>query len=199
MGQYYKPCILKKNWKAAKHPVVCSLGSWDFNTGLKLMEHSYAGVGFVSAVCHLLATTYKGFPFAWVGDYADSKFTTAYPEKDGGKGVDLYSEAREVSEKKHIKELVTNMIATKITEKQYAYAINYTKKQYVKIPKFNKKEWRVHPLPLLCADGCGRGSGDYNLEDDRIGTWAYDCIGVTNSKKDIEGMTEIDGFFKLDY
>jgi hypothetical protein len=192
MGQYYKPSILKKNWKAANHPVACSLHSWDFGSGLKLMEHSYAGVGFVSAVCHLLATTYKGFPFAWVGDYADEKTC-------GGKQVSLYGEASELCHKNSIKALVQNLLANGDTEKQYAYAINYTKNQYCKIPKFNKKEWRVHPLPLLTCDGNGLGCGDYNLKDDRIGTWAYDCIGVTNSKKEIEGMTEISGFFKLDY
>lgn len=192
MGQYYNPLILKKNWKIANHPVACSLYSWDFDSGLKLMEHSYAGVGFVSAVCHLLATTYKGFPFAWVGDYADEKTCR-------GKQVNLYGEASELCEKKNIKTLVQNLLANGDTEKQYAYAINYTKNQYCKIPKFNKKEWRVHPLPLLCADGNGRGSGDYTLEDSRVGSWAYDRIGVTNSKKETEGMTEISGFFKLDY
>lgn len=203
MGQYYHPSILKKNWKTAKNPVECSLYSHRFGSGLKLMEHSYAGNGFVGAMCYLLAKTYKGYPFVWVGDYADRQITNAYPEgkpdKNGECGAYIYGFGSDVCDTEKNKELTNSLIANGATRKQYTYAINYTKGEFVKIPKFNKEEWRIHPLPLLCCDGCGRGLGDYGIDDDRIGSWAYDCIGVTNSKKETEGLKEINGVFKPDW
>lgn len=205
MGQYYFPSILKKNWKTAKNPVECSLYSHRFDSGLKLMEHSYAGVGFVGAVCYLLATTYYNYPFVWVGDYADHQITKFYPESKIDEwgceqgGVDIYKSASDVCETQKNKDLTTSLTACGVTGKQYAYAINFTKREFVKIPKFKKGEYRIHPLPLLCASGNGRGCGDYRFEDERVGSWAYDCIGVTNSKKAIAGLKEVDGFFKLDW
>ena len=211
MGQYYRPCILKKNWKTAKNPVECSLSPYDFCNGAKLMEHSYAGNGYVGAVCHLLACMYNGHPFVWCGDYADNQITKAYPkgkkDEDGNEGVWLYGVASDLCKEDNIQLLVKNLLANDDHKKQYAYAVNYTKREYVKIPKFNKKEWRVHPLPLLCCDGNGRGLGDYHLHtetydyetDKRIGSWAYDRIGVTNSPKVIEGFKEIDGYFEIDF
>ena len=45
--------------------------------------------------------------------------------------------------------------------------------------------WVVHPLPLLCADGNKRGSGDfYGENDDKVGYWKYDCIRVSNIPPD---------------
>lgn len=213
MGQYYRPTILRKNWKTSKNPVECSLSPYDFDNGAKLMEHSYAGNNYVGAICHLLATTYYGYPFVWVGDYADHKLTTAYPESKKDEwgweqgGVYIYGSASTMAKADNMKGLSTNLHAVGATEKQYAYAINFTKKEYVKIPKYKKGECRVHPLPLLTCDGNGRGGGDYRLctetydysEDKRIGSWAYDKIGVTNSKSEIEGMTEIDGYFEIDF
>ena len=56
-----------------------------------------------------------------------------------------------------------------------------TKKEYVKIPEYNENEWTIHPLPLLCADGNGRGGGDYNGTNmNKVGIWAYDKIGISN-------------------
>lgn len=39
--------------------------------------------------------------------------------------------------------------------------------------------WTVHPLPLLTAEGNGRGGGDYheqNPDIELVGTWARDSI-----------------------
>jgi hypothetical protein len=197
MGQYYMPTVLKKNWKAAKNPVEYSIDSWSFNSGLKLTEHSWCGNTFVGAICWLLANEFYGRPFAWIGDYADAKATKTGTHY-------LYEMASNIADSKKVKDFVlaiTREYGRDIP--QYAYAINFTKKEYVKIPKHNKREWRTHPLPLLCCDGNGQGGGDYVVKrdnydwqkDKRIGSWAYDCIGVTNSKNAIKGMKEIDGYF----
>ena len=74
MGQYYKPCVLKKNYKNVKQPVISGLYSYEFGNGLKLMEHSWVGNNFVRAAMQLIAK-YKGYPFVWCGDYAERIFT----------------------------------------------------------------------------------------------------------------------------
>ena len=40
----------------------------------------------------------------------------------------------------------------------------------------------IHPLPILCSDGNGRGGGDYNGTNmDFVGRWAYDKIYTDNN------------------
>lgn len=93
----------------------------------------------------------------------------------------------------------------------YKYLINFTKKEYVVMPKYSKREWRIHPLSLLCADGNGRGGGDYReMHDkdtgdlipndyDKVGIWAYDKIGITNDKNEVKGFTELKVNFREDF
>ena len=79
---------------------------------------------------------------------------------------------------------------------------------YVKVPRFKKDTWTVHPLPLLTCDGNGRGGGDWHEENPDgtekenaklVGTWAYDHISVTNDKKNCEGLTELEWFPEMEY
>ena len=41
MGQYYRPVVLKEDYKNENFPCILSLTSWDMGNGAKLMEHSY--------------------------------------------------------------------------------------------------------------------------------------------------------------
>ena len=68
MGQYYKGVILNEE----KTEVINALNCYAHGNGAKLMEHSYIGNHYVKAYEHLLATTFKGKPFVWCGDYADT-------------------------------------------------------------------------------------------------------------------------------
>ena len=201
MGQYFHPLVLKKGWKQAKNPVVASLSSYDFNhNGAKLVEHSYIGNSFVKAAEYLLADDYKGYPFVWIGDYADSVETKTgthdlyidssnfiYEDYDSPYN-DRLSEAYEA-----LKDSIPNNV------RYYKYLVNYTKKEYCVIPEFKEGEYQIHPLPLLTCNGNGRGGGDYLLEDERVGTWAFDKIGVTNDESEIVGFKEINGFFELNW
>lgn len=196
MGQYYNPVILKKNWKTAKQPVKMTLYSWDFNNGLKLMEHSWVGNSFVMSMMYIL-NKFKGLRLAWVGDYADEKITRAYPN-----GVSLYNKAYELTERGEghkLYEELKNSIPEYEKLPTYRYIINRTKKEYVRVPKYNSEVWQVHPLPLLCADGNQRGGGDYWGKSKSVGRWAYDVIEVSNDQKDIHGCKLIRPVFKEDY
>lgn len=217
MGQYYRPCVLKKNWKTANNPVLASLLCYDFDNGAKLMEHSYIGNWLVRSMEYLLANQFKGMPFVWVGDYADSvqtktgehdlyhdANTTIYKDYDGdGDGkkeayvklrasIPVMYQGKEWASP-NSKEGEFNPY---MNYPYYRYLVNYTKKQYCVMPKYSKKEWRINPLPLLTCSGNGRGGGDYHNEDARVGSWAFDRIGITNSKNEIKDFTLIDGHFE---
>jgi hypothetical protein len=197
MGQYYNPSILKKNWKQAKNPVLASLKCYDYNNGAKLMEHSYVGNGFVNAVEDLLANDYKGYPFVWIGDYADNVTTNTGEHNIYNDANSFIYKDRNCSENtKKYKELRAS-IPDEIHH--YKYLINYTKKEYCIIPEKKEGVWQVHPLPLLTCNGNGRGGGDYHLDDERVGIWAFNRIGITNDKREIVGFKEINGFFELDW
>ena len=199
MGQYYRGVILSKNTKKSEKIIVKqSFCCYAHDNGAKLMEHSYVGNWYVKEYEKALAEEFYGYPLVWSGDYADSHFDT-----------DVYSKALEFVDKatrknakalgyrknknsrwgdEFIRDGITASekslaIATPYEEltTTYEYIINFTKKMFVRIPKKTGNGLLIHPLPLLCADGNGRGGGDYegtNME--LIGSWAFDRIGVAN-------------------
>lgn len=209
MGQYYKPAILRKNWKMANNAVKATLSCYDYDNGAKLMEHSYISNSFVRSVEHLLANEFKGYPFVWVGDYADEVET-----KTGKHNI--YHDAYEViytkddSKRKSYERLRNGIPAMPewiegkkynpyATIPYYKYLVNYSKKEFCIVPENIEGEWQVHPLPLLTCSGNGRGGGDYRVETDkRVGSWAYDKIGLTNDVSELYGFKFIDGIFALD-
>lgn len=175
MGQYYLAVnASNKEW----------VDSGD--NGDKLMEHSYIGNSFVEAVEFLLIDDGKGNKgrwsgnrIVWAGDYADN---------EPNEGFNLYSLAEEKDKLKMLIEAVPE---------NYHYLVNWDKKQFVDKTKcnpingvWNIKGLKIHPLPLLTADGNGRGGGDYNGEGiDYVGTWAKDRISLM--KEIPEDFTEI--------
>ena len=169
MGQYYNPVILEKNKKTVR----AFLYSWDYDNGLKLMEHSWQGNNFVGA---FEAFLYKNPQIVvWAGDYADEC-----------KGRKSNVNAR-CHEKFKIKP------TEQLTKRQSRYVINHTKKQFVDKVNTLKSAWgwKIHPLPLLTCEGNNRGGGDYRQDDPRnlIGTWARDLISIDGSKP--KGYTEL--------
>ena len=194
MGQYYKPTILKEDYKNEKQPIECYAYTWDFDNGLKLMEHSYVGNYVTRQMEKELATEHYGKRLVWAGDYADEN--ESWKDNDGNP-LNVYSLSDFIEEQGESIKIEPDDYDDL---KSYRYAVNLDKKEYVKIPRRKKGEWVIHPLPLLCADGNGRGGGDFHSETlDQIaavGHWAYDRIGVTNKKPD--GFTEITPNFKED-
>lgn len=189
MGQYYRGAVLKKNHKLAKQPVLFSLSPYKFTNGAKLMEHSYIGNNYVDAYMEMISDDkglYFGYPFVWVGDYADSVRDKQY--------YDFAHEVEDKCFKTHESEFTK--------QPYYKYLINFTKKQYVKMPRFNPEIWQMHPLSLLTAYGNGRGGGDYSgAFENEIGIWAFDRIGATNCESyiDILNLKEIKVGFEPDF
>ena len=177
MGQYFHGVILnshKKNYPN-KEKVKAWLSPYDYGNGAKLMEHSYIGNDYVSAFEALINKEngeYAGYPIIWAGDYADEEPNTFKKEK-----VNVYSLCDEANK----------VMATQ--PKHYRYVINEDKNLFIDTDKIKKDEYgyRIHPLPLLCADGNHRGGGDYyGLNEDKVGIWAYDRLGVTNKRPHYE-------------
>ena len=167
MGQYYKPCVMDR----AKKAVVASLHPHNFMNGAKLTEHSYVGNNLVNAAMRLISV-YKGKPFVWCGDYADERFVNKAGEKVNTYTLALMGDS-----------LTPKEVSELGGESNFKYIVNYTKREYVKVPEKVKNELVFHPLPLLTADGNQRGGGDYWGENsDLVGIWAYDRIGVTNKR-----------------
>lgn len=199
MGQYYRGVVLDKTANKRKEFIVKqAFCPYTYDNGAKLMEHSYVGNYYVKMYEHALANDFEGNPFVWVGDYADCHFN-----KDDGytkacefidkmtrkeaikKGyrvetIDGYDHFYDGNIKKSVYD-IENVCIPYEELPTYKYIINYTKKQFVRIPELIEHKVSIHPLPLLCADGNGRGGGDYfgtNMK--AIGIWAYDRIGVSN-------------------
>jgi len=160
MGQYYKPINLdNKQW----------LLSHDYDTGLKLMEHSWVGNEFVGVVMQLMVKGGEWFKkrIVWAGDYFGDQ---------EGEEIAYYSQC-ENSDK--IKPSISMDEKTQKTAK----LVNHTKKLYVRYDEMPKCEnnWMVNPLPLLTACGNGRGGGDYYdkyPDCDKVGSWAGDILSI---------------------
>ena len=213
MGQYYRGVILGKTSKRKKKVIVKkAYCCYAHGNGAKLMEHSYVGNWYVKAYEQALGGKFYGYPFVWVGDYADGMYNT-----------DVYTKANEYinnvttrnakkkgyylngfvfeklckdgfiekgDESDFVEKVITNDNADKVDT--FKYIINLDKKEAVAMPEFKEDDWAIHPLPLLCADGNGRGGGDYNgINEDMVGIWAYNRIGMSNELPDGFKLIEI--------
>lgn len=175
MGQYYKPMSLD-----TKEYLV----SFNYGNGLKLMEHSYYKNIFVAEVIYLLMNEWNTHQVVWSGDYSDNAdyewnekiFKEINPQKynysmtDYGtfKSGELIDEYEQV-----VKDIDT------IAE-HYVF-VNYDKEIYCKLdccPIING--WQISPIPLLLSNSNGRGGGDYHskYDYDKVGSWAYDKVGI---------------------
>jgi hypothetical protein len=172
MGQYYKPISIDKKQFVYSH---------EYDNGLKLMEHSWIGNGFVGIVEDLVAEggAWHGDRIVWGGDYAD---------EEKGSEDNLYT-------------LATTRIHPEPTKNKYRYVANLDTKEYVdtkKVPLSDVyedekgKEWpfSIHPLPILTCEGNGRGGGDLGKESDLVGKWARNRVIVSKTKP--KGFTEIE-------
>ena len=73
MGQYYRPLLFRADENNCNNStLLASFYSWDYNSGLKLMEHSWVHNRLVCAVlCKI--REYGKVRVVWAGDYADDE------------------------------------------------------------------------------------------------------------------------------
>lgn len=165
MGQYYMPALSDASEAEKYHETITGWAySHKFNNGLKLMEHSYVGNNFVETV--VAALQKRSQRVVWAGDYADE-------ESDG----------RNLYDHVHAVHWAPMEIVTEAKPEPYRYLLNLSKREYVDMTKLPVLEWgggtlSIHPLPLLTADGNGRGGGDFRGENPDVGRWARDFITV---------------------
>lgn len=185
MGQYYKPCFIGLAGEGQTREVLKWAHPDDYDNGLKLMEHSYAGNNFVALICAELFYTDKPQRLVWAGDYADK-------EPDSRT---LYSQC-EYSPK------ITRP-APDYKRSLFRYLVNHDKKAFVHLNHQPKGAFglQLSPLPLLTAEGNGQGGGDYEGTDmEFVGSWAGDLIQVVLNKTRIpKEYKEIIPVFKESY
>ena len=180
MGQYYTPIIKRKDGTFETYY------THDYDNGLKLMEHSYVGNGFVDTVAKQLYN--NPGRLAWIGDYAEND--------DYFNGDDLAVFIKESQEEaRELKHRKKPPIAIDFMEDKYV--INLTKNEYVDMARYVEEapidrwvEAPINPLPLLTAVGNGRGGGDYGGEDSMVGYWAGDEIVISDNRPAGTDITE---------
>lgn len=168
MGQYYKAILLDKE----KQNVIGWVSPYQYDSGSKLMEHSWMDNDFVKSFENMIYN--NPMPVTWCGDYADAV--------DGSEEGDNFYMLCEDK---------TNLTpTTELDHHKSRYVINHDTKEYVdKIKVPNADGWKIHPLPLLTAEGNGRGGGDFRGESHLVGLWSRNMISV--SEKLPEGFTEL--------
>ena len=164
MGQYYIALILGEKRSAADKEIIrMELDPMNYANGAKLTEHSYVGNDFVSVVEFLLSENgmfYKS-RLVWAGDYAD-------PEPETNGTLDHAPKPQPRFFFPGIPDTCVKYV------KGLRYIVNHTKQQYV-----DKNGHTYHPLPLLTAEGNGRGGGDYHgAGEEHIGSWSRDVISM---------------------
>jgi hypothetical protein len=176
MGQYYIAFILAPKSLTQRDEIHHWVHPNSFNSGDKLMEHSYFGEPFVESFECLLSPEGSAYMsrVVWAGDYADKE-----PLVDGEDEAD----ARNLHEMRRWNQKLAPPMCSST---KYRYIVNHDKQQYVdKQKKYfdedgNEVDNRIHPLPLLTVEGNGRGGGDYYYTEnqDKVGIWARDVISV---------------------
>lgn len=164
MGQGYRPIILASHKNEGKEIIRTWLNSHAYGNGYKLTEHSYIGNNFVEAVEYLISPLgmFYRSRLVWSGDYADN---------EEGLDENLYF----ISDYHTNKDKMS--FPSPYNMSSYRYIVNHTQEKYVN--KNNTSNSTIHPLPLLTAEGNGRGGGDYRGENlHLVGTWARDTISL---------------------
>ena len=183
MGQYYKALYKEKNtteWKG--------FDTYHITIGCKLMEHSYIGNLFVTTVKNTLFN--NPCQVIWAGDYADHEPDTDKNMYDLVETTSLIEAELPYEDMKQVQNVLKEQLRPEA--EKMLYLVNKTKGLYVDYSKVKEDDYhfRIDPLPLLTAEGNGRGGGDYEGHNMKlVGSWARDVIYVTDKLP--EGLVEL--------
>jgi len=179
-----------------------------YGDGLKLMEHSYVGNGFVRAVETFLRLD-GGMRLVWAGDYADVEgdgrnlwrqtMSEAGDDHDYSRCVAITSALEPLypgyePTLARLAAMSHRVDVELASDAECRYVINLDTEEYVDTQSAPLAEpgWdaRIHPLPLLTCEGNGRGGGDYHDAPGIVGSWAR--ARVTVSGRVPPGFSELD-------
>lgn len=174
MGQYYMPYIRDSKNK------VRTLYSHEFDSGLKLTEHSWIGNHFCNQVYNYIKE--NPMSIAWIGDYAGIEHIT-------NRDCQCISQFDKIkafiwSRKKNQIDRPNYDLVKFDFEKQW-YLVNITKHIFLDMKKYISESttedgWCISPLSLLTAVGNGEGGGDYwGVNKEKVGEWAFDEIMIS--------------------
>ena len=152
MGQYYIAVFLDNN-----NNIKGCIRSWTYDCGSKLGEHAYHKNPFVTAVELELGPggRFHKSRVVWAGDYADN---------EPGSPYNLHAKC----------ENMDDVPVSLFPQPSLRFLVNHSKKLVVDM---QLTPGRYHPLPLLTADGNGRGGGDVEAMP-FIGAWARDVLSL---------------------
>jgi hypothetical protein len=157
MGQYWRAIILGADG------IYMWVDPTAFGEGAKMIEHCYVSSKCVQTVVRQISSDGLGpSRVVWAGDYADS-------EVDGNENLYTMAEAKEP------------YFPQFPYTRHFTYIVNHTKQQFVTVGRTD----RYHPLPILTAEGNGRGGGDWK-GDGPVGSWARDVISAETERPDME-------------
>ena len=210
MGQYYYPIVMNREGGT----VIGSFYSHSYDhNGLKLMEHSYLGNGFVNAVL-AKAMAAKEFTLAWIGDYSDIDEDIRMSGRYSGDGRDyerIFLRAKRAAdngvrriepddpEVLEFQDKVSDIVVYDLIRKEKISLRRYKAAQIRNRIKLNISPWGegpetliIHPIPLLTAIGNGKGGGDYADEGSAcmewVSLWAlHPLMILTEGDPDPEG------------
>ena len=144
----------------------------------KLMEHSYKETYLMKSVANVLSN--GKCRLIWCGDYAEPKeIRMVSKHKASYKRAWVNDKSQETYD--------TTILTNKKFDFHHKFFVNHTKKIYVTFDDYKKDKygWSICPISLLTAIGNGRGGGDYHgLNDDKVGSWAWDEVSVCNKRSD---------------
>lgn len=175
MGQYYYPTIIRRDGTVDQYL------AYDYDNGLKLMEHSYIGNNFVDGILNTLY--HNPGKLAWLGDYTemDDKFEDDLIFKAA---LGLFS-SEDDFRKRYSRTYDESTLVGRVI-------LNHSKKEYIVISQYvelvkdgeNDDKLIINPVPLLTASSNGRGGGDYSgMNEEFCGHWCGDIIEVINESE----------------
>lgn len=208
MGQYYIIANIDKREY---------INPFDFDSGAKICEWSYAYADPVVVFMRLMLDRWKGDRVYVVGDYAEadepdaawySAYTDAVYQIHPGSKSKLYNLVRKnCRQLTPFKEDISALIIGHHADVRHLYIYNHALKKYIDL-RHCPIEWGfwsddgVHlnsfaPLPLLLAMGNDRGMGDYhegNSGYEHIGTWCDTVRSVEVTDRPLPGAVSYQEF-----
>jgi len=157
MGAYYAACNTKDKE---------ILKTWKFNTGAKMMEHSYIGNSFIDVVLNeIFEGSWKNKPITWLCDYDESfEFEGLW---DNSIEIDSCAENLDWLD-------YSDCIIINNDTKEYIDLVEY------KLNWLGERKWVIHPFSLLTSSvNQAMGGGDYQFDNDNRGRWSNCRFVVT--------------------